>query len=197
MITYLWSILFIIGIIYSLITKTNISNIMLSSSHDSIDLILSIIPVTCLWLGIMKIADSSGLLNKIAKFLSRYLKYIFPELKDNYDALSYIAINIVMNVLGLGNAATPFGLKAMTELQKINKKKDTASRSMITFLIINTSSVTLIPTTVISLRILYNSLNPMEIVPYVIITSSISCLIGLILDRVFYLCRRRKYDLSI
>ena len=158
MITYLWSILFIIGIIYSFITKTNISNIMLSSSHDSIDLILSIIPVTCLWLGIMKIASDSGLLKKIAKFLSKYLKYIFPELKDNYEALSYIAINIVMNILGLGNAATPFGLKAMTELQKINKKKDTASRSMITFLIINTSSVTLIPTTVISLRILYNSI---------------------------------------
>ncbi len=197
MITYLWSILFIIGIIYSFITKTNISNIMLSSSHESIDLILSIIPVTCLWLGIMKIADDSGLLNKIAKYLFKYLKYIFPELKNDYEALSYIAINIIMNILGLGNAATPFGLKAMTELQKINKNKDTASRSMITFLIINTSSVTIIPTTVISLRILYNSINPMEIIPYVIITSSLSCLIGLILDRTLYLCTRRKYDISI
>lgn len=197
MITYLWSILFIIGIIYSLVTKNNINDVMLSSSHSSIDLILSIMPITCLWLGIMKIASDSGLLDKIAKYLSRYLKYLFPELKDNYEALSYIAINIVMNTLGLGNAATPFGLKAMTELQKINKKKDIASRSMITFLIINTSSVTLIPTTVISLRILYNSINPMEIVPYVIITSSLSCLIGLILDRIFYLITRRKYDLSI
>ncbi len=197
MITYLWSILFIIGIIYSFITKTNISNIMLSSSHDSIDLVLSIIPVTCLWLGIMRVAENSGLLEIIARKLSKYLKYIFPELKDNYETLSYIAINIVMNVLGVGNAATPFGLKAMTELQKINKRKDIASRSMITFLIINTSSVTLIPTTVISLRILYNSINPMEIVPYVIITSTLSCLIGLILDRLFYLCTRRKYDLSI
>lgn len=197
MITYLWSILFIIGIIYGFITKTNISNIMLSSSNESINLILSIIPVTCLWLGIMKIASDSGLLSKIAKILSKYLKYIFPEIKDNYEALSYIAINIVMNVLGLGNAATPFGLKAMTELQKINKNKDIASRSMITFLIINTSSVTLIPTTVISLRILYNSINPIEIVPYVIIISSLSCLIGLVLDRIFYLFTRSKYDISI
>ena len=97
---------------------------MLSSSHDSIDLILSIIPVTCLWLGIMKIAENSGLLEIIAKKLSKYLRYIFPELKNDYEALSYIAINIVMNVLGLGNAATPFGLKAMTELQKINKRKE-------------------------------------------------------------------------
>ena len=102
-----------------------------------------------------------------------------------------------MNMLGLGNAATPFGLKAMQELQKINKNKDIASRSMITFLIINTSSVTLIPTTIISLRILYNSINPMEIVPYVIITSTLSSFIGLILDRIFYIITRRKYDLSI
>lgn len=197
MITYLWSFLFIIGIIYSLVTKTNISDVMLSTSHDSIELILSIIPVTCLWLGIMKIAEDSGILNIIAKFLSKYLKYIFPELKDNYEALSYISINIVMNILGLGNAATPFGLKAMQKLQEINKNKDIASRSMITFLIINTSSVTLIPTTVISLRILYNSINTMEIVPYVIITSTLSCLIGLLLDRIFYFLIGRKYDLSI
>ena len=145
----------------------------------------------------MKIALDSGLLNKISKFLSFFLKYIFPELKDHNEALSYIAINIVMNMLGLGNAATPFGLKAMQELQKINKNKDIASRSMITFLIINTSSVTLIPTTIISLRILYNSINPMEIVPYVIITSTLSSFIGLILDRIFYIITRRKYDLSI
>ena len=197
MISYLWGILLIIGIVYGIITNTNISDIMLSSSRESIDLILAIIPITCLWLGLMKIAESSGLLDKISKFLSKFLKYIFPELKDNNKALSYISINMIMNMLGLGNAATPFGLKAMQELQNINKNKDIASRSMITFLIINTSSVTIIPTTVISLRILYNSLRPMEIVPYVIITSTLSCIIGLILDRIFYLITRRKYDLSI
>ena len=197
MINYLWGILFIVGIIYGFINNVNISDVMLSSSKESVDLILSILPITALWLGLMKIAESSGLLNKISKFISKFLKYIFPELKDNDKALSYISINMIMNMLGLGNAATPFGLKAMQELQKINKNKDIASRSMITFLIINTSSVTIIPTTVISLRILYNSLRPMEIVPYVIVTSSISCIIGLILDRVFYLITRRKYDLSI
>ena len=97
-----------------------------------------------------------------------------------------------MNMLGLGNAATPFGLKAMKSMQELNKTKDTATRSMITFLIINTSSVTIIPTTVISLRILNGSSNPSEIVLASIITTFSSCLIGLIIDRIIYLFRRNK-----
>ena len=92
-----------------------------------------------------------------------------------------------MNMLGVGNAATPFGLKTMKSLQELNMKKDTASRSMITFIILNTAAVTIIPTTIISLRILNKSINPMSIVPYIIITSTLSCLIGLILDRLYYL----------
>ena len=95
-----------------------------------------------------------------------------------------------MNMLGLGNAATPFGLKAIKEMQKLNKMKDTASRSMITLLVINTASVTIIPTTIISLRMLYGSINPESIIPYIIITSTLSCLVGLIIDRLFYVVKR-------
>ena len=96
-----------------------------------------------------------------------------------------------MNMLGVGNAATPFGLKAMESLQELNKNKDTASRSMITFIILNTAAVTIIPTTIISLRVLNKSLNPMSIVPYIIITSTLSCIIGLIIDRLYYLVIRK------
>ena len=96
-------------------------------------------------------------------------------------------------MLGVGNAATPFGLKAMKEMQKLNNKKDTATRSMITFLVINTSSVTIIPTTIISFRILNNSVNPTSIVLLCIITTFTSSLIGILLDRLFYLITRRKY----
>ena len=96
-----------------------------------------------------------------------------------------------MNMLGVGNAATPFGLKAMKSLQELNNEKDTASRSMITFIILNTAAVTIIPTTIISLRIMNKSLNPMSIVPYIIITSTLSCIIGLIFDRLYYLVIRR------
>ena len=99
--------------------------------------------------------------------------------------MSYISSNIIANMFGLGNAATPFGLKAMQSLQQLNKKKDTASRSMITFLVLNTSGVTIIPTTIISLRMMYGSSNPTGIVLPCIIITFLSTLSGLIIDRIF------------
>ena len=191
MINYIFSTFFIIGILYSFYTNTNISNEMLTASSKSIELILTMIPIMCLWLGIMNIAKKSGLLDKLAKLLTPILKLIFPEIPKDSPCFSYVSINIIMNMLGVGNAATPFGLKAMKELQNINPNKDTASRSMITFLVMNTAAITIIPTTIISLRILNKSINPMEIVPYIIITSTLSCIIGLILDRLYYLVIRR------
>lgn len=190
MINYIFASFFIIGILYSLYTNTNISNEMLLASSKSIELIFTIIPIMCLWLGIMNIAKKSGLLEKLATKITPILKLIFPEIPKDNPAFSYISINIIMNMLGVGNAATPFGLKAMKELQQLNNNKDTASRSMITFIVLNTAAITIIPTTIISLRILNKSINPMEIVPYIIITSSLSCIIGLIIDRLYYLVIR-------
>ena len=191
MINYIFGLFLIIGIIYSLITGNyNIGNELLNASRSSIDLILSIIPIMCLWLGIMNIAKKSGLLDILAKKLTPVLKLIFPEIPDNSPCFSYIGTNIIMNMLGLGNAATPFGLKAIKEMQSFNNEKDSASRSMITFLVMNTASVTIMPTTIISLRMLYGSINPESIIPYIIITSSLSCLVGLILDRLFYMVKR-------
>lgn len=191
MINYIFGFFFITGIIYSFITNTNISEEMLLASSNSIELIFSIIPVICLWLGIMNIAKKSGLLDKLAKMLTPILKIIFPEVPQNSPCFSYIGTNIMMNMLGLGNAATPFGLKAIKEMQEFNDKKDTASRSMITFLVLNTASVTIMPTTIISLRMLYGSVSPESIIPYIIITSSLSCIIGLIIDRILYLVVRK------
>ena len=191
MINYIFASFFIIGILYSFYTNTNISNEMLIASSKSIELIFTIIPIMCLWLGIMNIAKKSGLLDKLAKLITPLLKIIFPEIPKNSPCFSYISINIIMNMLGVGNAATPFGLKAMESLQELNKNKDTASRSMITFIILNTAAVTIIPTTIISLRVLNKSLNPMSIVPYIIITSTLSCIIGLIIDRLYYLVIRK------
>lgn len=187
MINYIFGFFFITGILYSFINNTNISSEMLSSASTSIELIFSIIPVICLWLGIMNIAKKSGLLDKISKLLTPILKIIFPEIPKNSPCYTYIGTNIIMNMLGLGNAATPFGLKAIKEMQELNKQKDTASRSMITFLILNTASVTIMPTTIISMRILHKSVSPESIIPYIIITSTLSCIIGLIIDRLFYL----------
>ena len=191
MINYLFASFFIIGIIYSLITgNLDIGNEMFNASNKGLELILSIIPTICLWLGIMNIAKKSGLLDKFSKLLTPILKIIFPEIPKNSQCYSYIGSNIIMNMLGLGNAATPFGLKAIKEMQEINLEKDTASRSMITFLVINTASVTIMPTTIISLRMHYGSILPEEIIPYIIITSTLSCLIGLIIDRLIYMVKK-------
>lgn len=187
MINYLFAFFFISGISYSLLKGINVSNELIISSNEAIKLIMSIIPVTCLWLGIMNIAKNSGLLDKLAKLLTPILKFIFPEIPPNSPCFSYIGTNIIMNMLGLGNAATPFGLKAIKEMQELNDSKDTASRSMITFLTINTAAVTIMPTTIIGIRLFYGSINPTNIIPYVIVVSSLSCIIGLIFDRLFYM----------
>ena len=136
MINYIFASFFIIGILYSFYTNTNISNEMLIASSKSIEIIFTMIPIMCLWLGIMNIAKKSGLLDKLSKLITPFLKIIFPEIPKNSPCFSYISINIIMNMLGVGNAATPFGLKAMKELDKDNKDKNRASEGMITFLIL-------------------------------------------------------------
>lgn len=190
MINYLFASFFIIGIMYSFLTNNNISNEMLLSASKGLELILSMLPIICLWLGIMNIAKKSGLMDKLAMKLMPILKIIFPEIPKDSPCFSYIGTNIIMNMLGLGNAATPFGLKAIKEMQNLNQEKDTATRSMITFLVLNTAAVTIMPTTIISLRMMYGSVSPEAIIPYIIITSTLACLIGLIIDRLFYLVKR-------
>lgn len=195
MINYIWAFFIIIGLLYGIFTGNieNINNTLINSGTNAIEMIFKLIPLMCLWLGIMSIAKDSGLIDILARKLNRILKLLFPEIPKDHEALTYISSNIILNMLGVGNAATPFGLKAMKSMQELNKNKDVASRSMITFLVINTSSVTIIPTTIISFRILNNSINPTAIVPLCIITTVISCIFGILLDRLFYIFTRRKY----
>ena len=195
MINYLWGIFIIIGVIFGLLKgNNNVANSLLTSGSKGIEMILSLVPLMCLWLGTMKIAATSGLLEIISKKLSKVVRIIFPEIPEGDSSIGYISSNIVMNMLGLGNAATPFGLKAMSELKRLNNNNDVASRSMITFLVLNTASVTIIPTTVISLRILNGSTSPTEIVLVTIITTFLSTFLALLLDRLFYFIWRKKYD---
>ena len=192
MVNKIWGFFIISGILYSLFTGNieEINKEVLESANTSFELIIKIFSVLALWLGIMKIAESSGLLNKLAHKLTPILSLIFPELPKDHPSLSLIASNIMANMAGLGSAATPFGLKAMTSLQEINQKKDTASRSMITFLVLNTSGVTIIPTTIISMRIMYGSANPTEIVLPCLLATICSTIAGLSMDR--FLARRSK-----
>ena len=193
MVNKIWAFLIIIGLLFSILTGNldNINTEILSCTKTSLDMVIKILPVMALWLGIMNIAFKSNLLNKFSKFISPLLSKIFPEIPKNHEAFSYISSNIIANIFGLGNAATPFGIKAMKSLQELNPKKDEATRSMITFLVINTCGLTIIPTTVISLRMMYNSSNPTSIIlPCIIVTFS-SLIIGLIIDRLLFF-RSRK-----
>ena len=187
MVNKIWAFFIITGIVCCILTnRLDVLNkeIILSASK-TLEIILQIFPIMALWLGIINIAEKAGLLSKISKKLYPILKYLFPEIPKNHESFNYISSNIVANMFGLGNAATPFGLKAMKMLQEINKKKDTASRSIITFLVINTSGITIIPTTVISLRIMYKSINPTEIILPCFITTFLATCSGIIIDRLF------------
>lgn len=191
MVNYIWALLIGLGIIYSFLSGNIdvINNSILTNANEALDLILNLLPIIVLWTGILKIAEDSGLLDKFAKLLNPILSKIFPDIPKDNKALGYISSNIAANMLGLGSAATPAGLKAMNELQKINLEKDTASTPMITFLVLNTAGVTLIPTTILALRAAYNSVSPGEIIVPAIIATTCSSIAGLTLD---YIIRRKN-----
>ena len=193
MVSKIWGYFIVIGIVYSLIFGDIISlnKIILDSTKNSLDLILQIFPVVALWLGIAEIANKSGLMEKMATKLTKYLKPLFPDIPDGHVSLSYIASNTIANLFGLGNAATPFGLKAMSSLQELNKNKNKASRSMITFTTINTSGVTVVPTTIIALRILYKSITPTATVISTLFSTSMATIAGLTIDRIM---QRRNHE---
>lgn len=192
MVGYIWAFLIGIGIFYSLLSgNINVINeSILNNAAEALDLILSLLPVIVLWTGILKIAELSGLLDKFSTLLHPLLSKLFPDVPKNNKALGYISSNIAANMLGLGSAATPAGLKAMNELQKINPQKDTATTPMITFLILNTAGVTLIPTTILALRVAYNSSAPGEIIVPAIIATACSSIAGITLD---YFIRKRGH----
>lgn len=187
MVNKIWVFFITIGIIGCiLIGKLDVLNeVILNSTKDALDMIVKIFPVMALWLGIMNIAEKSGLLAKISSKISPILRFLFPELEKDDPAFGFIASNIVANFFGLGNAATPFGIKTMQSLQEKNPHKDIASRSMITFLVINTSGLTAIPTTIIALRLFHGSSNPTEIVLACFITTFLSTICGLFIDRLY------------
>lgn len=190
MVSIIWGSLIIIGIVFSFLSGNSslVNDEILASSAQSIEMFASMAPVIVLWMGLMGIAEDSGLLEKIAYKFSFLLSHLFPSIPACHESLGLIASNIIINMLGLGSAATPFGLKAMEKLQEINPNKDTASDAMITFLVLNTSGVTLIPTSIISLRALYGSANPSEIISTALIATILASIAGLTLD---YFIRRR------
>lgn len=182
MLNYVWSGLVIVSILCSVFfgNTENLSKALVDSGASSIQLIMTMAGIICIWTGIMKIAVESGLTSIFARVFSPLLRPLFPSLDKNSDAFKSISMNISANLLGLGNAATPFGLKAMEQLQTLNNHGDTASNEMIIFVVMNTASLQLLPTTLASLRQAYGSNAPFEIIVPVWISSACALAAALI-----------------
>ena len=185
MINKIWFLFISIGIVFGIINnKIDLINTqIIKSAKDSLDIFLNIFPTLVLWVGVMNIVSESGLLIKISNFMYPLFKHIFPDIKKSDEALSYISSALTANFLGMSNAATPFSIKAMKSLQEINTNKECASRSMITFLLINSTGFVLVPTTVISLRMMYKSINPTKIILPTLLITFLSTIIAIILDK--------------
>ena len=154
MLNIIWPAFIIMSFIYALISGNieQTSNGIFESSASAVELTLTFFGTICLWNGIINIAKETSLMSKLTKILQPVIRFLFPELKNNEQAKEEITMNIVANLLGLGNAATPLGLKAMETMQKENQKKDTLSNSMAMFIVLNTASLQIIPTNVIAIR---------------------------------------------
>ena len=166
MVNIIWVLITVIGILFAMINGTmeEVNDAIFKGASEAVTLCIGLISVLVFWLGIMKIAEDAGLLEKLSQLFRPFVKRLFPEIPKDHPAMGYILSNMMANLFGLGNAATPLGIKAMEELKELNGGKDEASRSMITFLVINTASITLIPTTVIAIRMNYNAESPTDIV---------------------------------
>jgi spore maturation protein A len=194
MVNYIWVFMTIVGFVFAMIngTMAEVNKAIFDGAKEAVTLCIGLISILVFWLGMMRIAEESGLLEWLSKLFRPLVKRLFPDVPTNHPAMGYILSNMIANMFGLGNAATPLGIKAMEELKQLNGGKDSASRSMVTFLAINTASITIIPTTVIAIRMNYNSASPTEIVVPTLIATIISMLGAVVIDRYFYKRRSRK-----
>src|SRR5690625_4698690 len=193
MVNLIWALMAIIGIVYAIFNGTmeDVNEALFQSADEAVTLSIGLISILVFWLGIMKIAEEAGILKVLAKLFRPIVYKLFPELPKDHPAIGYILSNFTANIFSLGSAATPLGIKAMEEMKQLSKSP-VASRSMITFLALNTSSLTLIPTTVIAIRMQYDSVSPTEIVGTTIIATMVSSIGAILIDRLFYKISRHK-----
>ena len=190
---YIWIALFVIGVLVGVIklffgdfeALPAMMDSTFNMSKDGFEMCLGLTGTLTLWMGILKIGEDSGLINKLANLLSPVLTRLFPDIPKGHPALGAIFMNISANMLGLDNAATPMGLKAMQELQSINDKKDTASNSMIMFLTLNTSGITIIPISIMAYRAKAGAADPTDVFIPLLLTSLCSTIVGLIVCSIY------------
>ena len=186
MLNILWPIFIIISFIYSFFSGNidEVNKSIFDSASSAVELSITFLGTMCLWNGIMKIIKNTSLINKLTKVLNPVMKLLFPELKNNNEAYQDISMNVIANILSLGNAATPLGIKAMKTMQKENSRKDTLSNSMITFIVLNTASIQLIPTTVITIRSSFGADNPSSVIIPIWIASITAAIVGIFATKI-------------
>ncbi len=185
MLNILWPIFIILSITFS-ITNGNLdvlNKAITNSTESAVSLTLTLVGTTCLWSGIMEIASNTKVVNILSKLLKRIINKIFYNIDRNEKAEKKIIMNIIANILGLGNAATPLGLEAMKELQKDNIEKDKLNNNMMMLIVLNTASLQIIPTTVIAIRTALNSENPTKIIFPVWISTICAGCVGIIMTK--------------
>lgn len=195
MINVIWLVLMAGGIIFAAVSGRvdQVTQAALGAAEQAVDLAFKLTGVMCLWLGVMKIAERAGLVRLISIVVGPLVHLIFPSVPRSHPATGAIIMTISANMLGLGNAVTPLGIKSMQELQKLNKDKDAASPAMCTLLALCTTGFTLVPATVIAIRAAAGSVAPAEIVGATLTVSLIATLVVLIADRI---CRATYYARS-
>ena len=166
MLNKIWPFFIIISFVYSIYTGniSNVNNAIFSSAEQTVSLCITMLGSLCLWNGIMNIAVKTSLIKKLTKFLKPLIRILFPDLKNDQKVSEEVSMNMIANILGLGNASTPLGLKAISSMQEKNKDKSKLNNSMAMFILINTASLQIIPTTVIAIRSSLGSADPSKII---------------------------------
>lgn len=186
---YIWIALLLIAVVVAMISwlttgnadiLTAVMQSMFDSAKSGFEISLGLTGVLALWLGILKIGERGGAVNALARFSAPFFSKLFPEVPKDHPVMGSIFMNISANMLGLDNAATPMGLKAMKELQELNHDSDRASNAMVMFLVLNTSGLTLIPITVMSYRAQFGAINPTDVFLPILIATYVSSLVGLV-----------------
>lgn len=187
MINVIWLSMMLAGLLVAAATGRIevVTETLFASAEQGVSVAFSLISIMTFWLGMMKLIEKSGMIHGIVRVLRPLANFLYPNIPRDHPAMNAILMNMSANLLGMGSAATPFGLKAMQELQEINEDPETASDEMCTFLAVNTSSITIIPTTVIALRAATGSLNATEIVGTTVIATFCSTVVAITADRVF------------
>lgn len=182
MINYIWFIMIFFGILVGVLTGNGegISNAIIGSIDSTVTFIIGLVGLMCFWCGVMKVAEKSGFTEKLAKIMKPILRLIFKEAAKDEKALGAIVMNITANMMGLGNAATPFGIKAMEEMDRLNNEKGRASNDMALFLVLNAACIQLVPSTILSIRAAAGSSNPGVIILPAIISTGVAAITGVI-----------------